>query len=84
MTQGAYSLSDTAKQNIVRNLHLSSFDDVMAMDAMSLDSHIEKNIGKRLPLSTAVGRLIGRGSLYTFFNRLLTREWIDRQIEKIK
>ena len=84
MTQGTYSLSDAAKQNIVRNLQLSSFDDVVAMDAMSLDSHIEKKIGKRLRLSTAVGRLIGRGSLYTFFNRLLTREWIDRQIEKIK
>lgn len=84
MTQSTYSLSDTAKQNIVRNLQLSSFDDVMRMDAMSLDSHIEKKIRKRLRLSTVVGRLIGRGSLYTYFNRLLTREWIDRQIEKIK
>jgi len=84
MTQNTYSLSDTAKQNIVRYLQLSSFDDVMAMDAVSLDSHIEKNIGKHLRLSTVVGRLIGRGSLYTFFNRLLTREWIDSQIEKIK
>lgn len=84
MTQKSYNLSDTAKNNIVRNLQLSSFDEIMEMDAVSLDSHIEKNIGKKLRLSTVIGRLIGRGSLYTFFNRLLTREWIDRQIERIK
>lgn len=83
MTQNFYSLSDTAKNNIVRNLRLSSFDDIMEMDAVSLDGHIEKTLGKKLRLSTAIGRLIGRGSLYTFFNRLLTREWIDRENEKI-
>ncbi len=83
MTQNSYSLSNTAKSNIVRNLRLSSFDDIMEMDAMSLDGHIEKNIGKKLRLSTVIGRLISRGSLYTFFNRLLTREWIDREIKKI-
>ena len=82
MTQNSYSLSNTAKSNIVRNLRLSSFDDIMEMDAMSLDGHIEKNIGKKLRLSTVIGRLISRGSLYTFFNRLLTREWIDREIKK--
>lgn len=83
MTRKIFTLSDTTKNNIVRNLRLSSFDDIMEMDAVSLDGHIEKNIGKKLRLSTVIGRLIGRGSLYTFFNRLLTREWIDREIEKI-
>ena len=83
MTQKIFSLSDATKNNIVRNLRLSSFDDILEMDAVSLDVHIEKNIGKKLRLSTVIGRLIGRGSLYTFFNRLLTREWIDREIEKI-
>ena len=83
MTQNSNRLRNTAKSNIVRNLRLSSFDDIMEMDAMSLDGHIEKNIGKKLRLSTVIGRLISRGSLYTFFNRLLTREWIDREIKKI-
>lgn len=83
MTQNQYRLSETAKSNIARNLRLSSFDEVIAMDAVSLDGHIEKNIGKKLSLSTMIGRLIGRGSLYTFFNRLRTREWIDEQIEQI-
>lgn len=84
MTQMTYTLSDNTKANIARNLQLASFGDVVEMDAESLDCHIEKKIGKKLQLSTVIGRLIGRGSLYTFFNRLLTREWIDRQIEKIK
>ena len=83
MTQYTYNLSDTAKRNIAANLQLPSFGDIIDMDAVSLDQYIEKKIGKKLKLSTSIGRLIGRGSLYTFFNRILTREWIDKQIEKI-
>ena len=83
MTQYTYNLSDTAKRNIAANLQLPSFSDIIDMDAMSLDQHIEKKIGKKLRLSTSIGRLIGRGTMYTFFNRILTREWIDKQIEKI-
>ena len=84
MTQKSYTLSDTAKENIVKNLQLSSFVDLMDIDATSLDSHIERKIGKKLCLSTNIGRLIGRGSLYSFFNRLWTQEWIDKQIERIR
>ena len=82
--QNAYTLSDTAKSNIVKDLRLTSFSEIMDLDALSLDSHIEKQIRRRLRLSVGLGNLIGRGSLYTFFNRLLTREWIDQQLSKIR
>ncbi|MBQ7734763.1 MAG: hypothetical protein IJT61_02375 [Bacteroidales bacterium] len=82
-TQVTYTLSDTAKCNIAKDLRLASFSEVMDMDALSLDRHIERQIKKRLRLSAVFGNLIGRGSLYTYFNRLLTREWIDQQLSKI-
>ena len=82
--QNVYTLNDRTKANIARDLQVSSFDDVMDMDALTLDSHIEQNIGKKLRLSASLGRLIGRGSLYSWFDRLLSREWIDRKLMKIR
>ncbi|MBQ6156609.1 MAG: hypothetical protein IJK22_08405 [Bacteroidales bacterium] len=84
MMQTTYNLSVDARRNIAEDLQVASFSDVLDMDALTLDNHIERIIGKKLNLSPTLGRLIGRGSLYTWFNRLLTRRWIDRQISKIK
>jgi len=63
------------------------FDDLVAMDIDSIDAFIEKKIGKKLnqrPITDQ--RLIGRGSVYLFLNRLFDMDTkkMNRYIDRIK
>ena len=63
------------------------FDDLVAMDIDSIDAAIEKIIGKKLRLRPITDqRLIGRGSVYLYLNRLfnIDTKKLNRYIDRIK
>ena len=63
------------------------YDDLLAMDIDSIDAVIEKKIGKKLKLRPITDhRLIGRGSVYLYLNRLfdIDAKKLDRYIDRIK
>ena len=64
-----------------------SYDDLLAMDIDSIDAIIEKKIGKKLKFTSITdNRLIGRGSIYLYLNRLFdfNIKKMNRYIDRIK
>lgn len=60
------------------------FEQLVETDAEDIDSHIEKRSGIRMRLANAIGGMISRGSLYIFFHRFWTGEYVDNKLSKIK
>lgn len=60
-----------------------SYDEMLQMSAEDLDALIEKRIGKKLTPAYSLKNMVNRGSVYLFFNRLLSQNEIDRQLTKI-
>ena len=64
-----------------------SYTDLLAMDIDSIDSIIEKKIGKKLKFKpVSDNRLIGRGSVYLYLNRIFdfNIKKLNRYIDRIK
>ena len=63
------------------------YDDLLAMDVEEIDVAIEKKIGKKLKFKPVTDfRLIGRGSVYLYLNRLFdfNAKKLNRYIDRIK
>jgi hypothetical protein len=63
------------------------YDDLLVMDIDSIDTVIEKKIGKKLKLRPITDqRLVGRGSVYLYLNRLfdIDTKKLNRYIDQIK
>ena len=63
------------------------YDDLLTMDTGSIDVAIEKKIGKKLKFKPiADSRLIGRGSVYLYLNRLFdfNIKKLNHYIDRIK
>ena len=64
-----------------------SYDDLLAMDIDSIDSIIEKKIGKKLKFKPITDNgLMGRGSVYLYLNQLFdfNTKKLNRYIDQIK
>lgn len=57
---------------------------IIETDVFDIDSHIENRVGRKLTPSVNIGGLTSRGSVFLFFNRLFSREYIDSQIARIR
>ena len=58
---------------------------LIEMSAEEIDKHIEqKVIKKKLKFSKVLSGMIGRGSLYIYFNRFFTRQTIEKELSRIK
>ena len=82
----AYSLNQQSRLSIEKMTGIS-YDDLLTMDIDSIDSVIEKKIGKKLKFKPITDyRLLGRGSVYLFLNRLFDIDIsaLNRYIDGIK
>ena len=70
-------------RNILSKRLGKSYDEMLQMSAEDLDALIEKRIGKKLTPAYSLKNMVNRGSVYLFFNRLLSQNEIDRQLTKI-
>lgn len=77
-----FKLNRKSKETIEKNVGCS-FDELVRSDVDSLDSAIEKKIGKKLKPQFKVGSYVARGSVYLFLNRLVDQNEIDRFLSKI-
>ena len=62
------------------------YEDLLTMDIDTIDALIEKKMGKRLKFKPIVDyRLIGRGSIYLYLNRLFdfNIKKLNRYIDRI-
>ena len=67
----SFILSEETKNNIQKDIGIP-INEMVSMPATSIDSLIEKKIGKKLILKqTNDSRLKSKGSVYLFLNRLL-------------
>jgi len=77
----------TLNQKSQRSIEKSTgigIQDLVTMDATTIDAKIEAKTGKKRQYLTKMGsRLIGRGSVYLFLVRLLSLDIIDRKLSKI-
>jgi len=81
-----YRLNEQSKASIERATGIS-YNDLLNMDVGSIDRVIEKKIGKKLKYKPVVdSRLMGRGSVYLYLNRLFDIDVakLDRYIDRIK
>ena len=81
-----FSLNEQSKASIEKVTGIS-YDDILNMDIGSIDSLIEKKIGKKLKFECVTDRrLMGRGSVYLYLNRLFDIDTtkLDRYIDGIK
>jgi len=82
----AVSLNKQSRASIEKMTGIP-FDDLVAMDIDSIDAVIEKKIGKKLKLRPITDqRLIGRGSVYLYLNRIfdIDTKKLNRYIDRIK
>ena len=82
----AFFLNKQSKASIERATGIP-FNDLLAMDITSIDAEIEKKIGKKIAFKLFTdNRLMGRGSVYLYLNRLFdfNINRLDRYIDRIK
>lgn len=77
-----FKLNNKSKAGIERMVGLP-YNDIVSMNVEDIDRHIERKIKKKLRYVSYIGNLIGRGSILLFFNRLISREEIDKGISRI-
>lgn len=78
-------LNQKSRESVEKQTGLS-VEQIISMDVEEIDLAIEKKIGKKLRYSLQDDmRLIGRGSVYLFLNRLFTIDLfkIDRKIKSM-
>ena len=82
----AFFLNKQSRASIERATGIP-FNDLLAMDVTSIDAEIEKKIGKKLKYKPFTdSRLMGRGSVYLYLNKLFdfNINHLDRYIDRIK
>jgi F0F1-type ATP synthase delta subunit len=82
----AIGLNSQSRASIERITGIS-YDDLLVMDIDSIDAVIEKKIGKKLKFKPITDhRLIGRGSIYLYLNRLFdfNIKKLNRYIDRIQ
>jgi len=83
--QQAAKLNNQSRTSIEKVTGIS-YEDLMAMDIDSIESKIEKKIGKKLKFKSITdSRLVGRGSVYAYLNRLFDIDTmkLNRYIDNI-
>lgn len=75
-------LNECTRKTLSRRLG-KSYAEMLQMSAEDLDALIEKRIGKKLTPAFSLKNMVNRGSVYLFFNRLVSQKEIDRQLAKI-
>lgn len=75
-------LNESTRKTLSRRLG-KSYAEMLQMSAEDLDALIEKRIGKKLTPAFSLKNMVNRGSVYLFFNRLVSQNEIDRQLAKI-
>ncbi len=75
-------LNEYTRKTLSRRLG-KSYTEMLQMSAEDLDALIEKRIGKKLTPAFSLKNMVNRGSVYLFFNRLVSQNEIDRQLAKI-
>ena len=76
-------LNERSKQNIQRHVGIPC-ENIGSMDISTIESTIEKKKGRRIRLLKILDRrLIGRGSVYLFLDRLLNMNTIDKKLSRI-
>lgn len=65
-----FSLNEDSKKSIEKITGIK-YDDIVAMDLMTLEKKIEKRIGKKLKFSNYTGINIGRPSVYMYLQRFI-------------
>ena len=76
------TLNDESKRSLEKMFGVS-ITEISRMDIDDLDKMVEKNIHKKLTFQTKFKNLIGRGSIYLFFERLLRIEDVNKKLSKI-
>lgn len=76
------TLNKKSREILEKRLDMS-FEDISKMDVEELDKLIEKKIKKKLTYQRKYKSMIGRGSVYLYLNRLLSREKVDKRLSKI-
>lgn len=75
-------LNERTRKTLSRRLGIS-YAEMLRMSAEELDALIEKRIGKKLTPAFYPEGMVNRGSVYLFFNRLVSRNDTDRRIDEI-
>lgn len=75
-------MNERTRKTLSRRLGIS-YAEMLRMSAEELDALIEKRIGKKLTPAFYPEGMVNRGSVYLFFNRLVSRNDTDRRIDEI-
>ena len=75
-------LNEQTKKSLSRRMG-KSYDEMLQMSAEELDALVEERIGKKLTPALSLKSMVNRGSVYLFFKRLLSRDEMNRQLERI-
>lgn len=75
-------LNRQTQESLSRRLG-KTYDEMLQMSAEDLDALVEKRIGKKLTPAFSLKNMVNRGSVYLFFKRLLSREYMDRLLARI-
>ena len=77
-----HTLNEHTRKTLSRKLG-KSYQEMLQMSAEELDALVEARIGKKLEPAFSLKNMVNRGSVYLFFQRLLTKNDIDKGIAKI-
>lgn len=75
-------LNKQTQESLSRRLG-KPYDELLQMSAKELDDLVEMKIGKKLTPAFFFKNLVNRGSVYLFFKRLISRNEIDKRLNKI-
>lgn len=75
-------LNECTRKTLSKRLG-KSYNEMLQMSAEDLDALIESRIGKKLTPAFSLKNMVNRGSVYLFFNRLVSQNKIDKQLAKI-
>lgn len=78
-----FKLNKRTKQDILSATGMD-VDMIINSDISVVDSNIEERISRKLTPAFKLGGLFSRGSVYLMLNRYFSRNFIDRQLAKIK
>ncbi len=76
------TLNKNSRELLAKRFDMS-FKDMSRMDVEELDKLVEKKIRKKLTYQRGFKGLIGRGTVYLYLNRLLSREKVNKRLSKI-
>ncbi len=77
-----HTLNEHTRKALSRKLG-KSYQEMLQMSAEELDALVEARIGKKLEPAFSLKNMVNRGSVYLFFQRLSTKNDINKRIAKI-